>query len=63
MTINQFWDEYFSLNEMRQDRGLRSLFDYLREHRTDNESLILDILSICADYESNDMFGTEGLDI
>lgn len=63
MNIREFNEEYDNLIKTRRQEGLKKIFDYILKDIDDNYGLITDILPIFTEAESEDYFGTEGLDV
>lgn len=63
MNIETFAYELTPLSPERQKQGLKAIFDYLLEDIENNLIVIDQILEVCSDYEADDGFGTEGLEV
>lgn len=63
MTLYEFSREYDDLSEARRERGWRSLLERLARNPMVHEDFLLDLLEKAVEYEGDDCFGTEGLDV
>lgn len=63
MMLYDFAYERSSMTRERQEEGLKTLFDAILKDIDHFEGLIETILEAAVEDESNDMFGTEGLDV
>lgn len=63
MKVNDFAIEFDNLIHDRQKEGLKKLFDELIDCKGHHSELVEKILELASDYERDDGFGTEGLDI
>lgn len=63
MMLHQFLDELGNLSEERHKEGFKKLFDELLRNPDQYEGFLFDILSQAVELESDDYFGTEGLDV
>jgi hypothetical protein len=63
MVLYDFAYERSSMSIDRQKKALKTLFDEILRDIEFHEGLIDSILQEAVECESNDMFGTEGLDV
>ena len=63
MKLYEFAEEYDNLTAERVRAAWIKIFAYLIQEDQDNETVLADILGTLEDYEENDYFGTEGLDV
>lgn len=63
MTASEFLREYEGLTPERQKEGVKTFLKTLEGDVWQYEDFIFEILQMACDYEQDDYFGTEGLDI
>lgn len=63
ITVNQLVLEFDEMSIERRKQAVEKLFNALLSDVEKHHDMLQEIIDICADYEDDDAFGTEGLQV
>ncbi len=63
MNALELLNEYNNLSAPRRQKALDNLFNTISMYPERYQDFIIDLLDLASNYEADDYFGTEGLDV